>query len=80
MYQPALQLRSFERDRDGTPLINAMLPPGGKDDGRYSIRVVGPGGADTDLGEVDAVQALEKHFGLSIHVPPEGAYTLAWSP
>jgi hypothetical protein len=62
------------RDSDGTPLLNVMLPPCGKDDGQHSCQVVGPNGADASNSEVDAVRALETHFGLSIRRVSEKMY------
>jgi hypothetical protein len=62
------------RDSDGTPLLNAMLPPCGKEDGHHSCQIVGPGGADASNSEHDAVRALEKHFGLSIRTASAKTY------
>jgi hypothetical protein len=55
------------RDREGTALANAMLPPGGKDDGRNRSTVTGPCGDDVRLSQGDAIAALEKHFGFTFH-------------
>jgi len=55
------------RDGEGNHLANAMLPPCGRDDDTFVSRVVGPAGMDALTAEAEAVDALEKHFGLSIH-------------
>lgn len=55
------------RENDGTPLATAMLPPGGKDDGGdFRIIVVGPANGDPFAAQSDAIEALGKHFGLSL--------------
>ena len=57
------------RDREGTPLANATLPPCGEYDGSYTGRVIGPNGTDALVSQADAVGALERHFGLAIQLP-----------
>jgi hypothetical protein len=54
------------RDSEGTPLANAMLPPGGRENGLHTTRVVGPNGADAMRFEPEAVKALEKHYNIAI--------------
>lgn len=52
------------RDDDGNAHVTAMLPPGGKGNGR--IIIVGPANADPYPAEGDAIKALGAHFGLSL--------------
>ena len=54
------------RDKEGTPLATAMLPPGGKDPGSFRAIVVGPANGDPFAAHGDAIAALGKHFGLSL--------------
>lgn len=54
------------RERDGTPLATAMLPPGGKDDHQFRIIIVGPANADPYPGEGDSIASLGKHYGLTL--------------
>ena len=54
------------REHDGTPLATAMLPPGGKDAGGFRTIVVGPANADPFGNHDEAIQALAKHFGLTL--------------
>jgi len=55
------------RDGEGKHLVNAVLPPCGREDDTFACRIVGPGGMDALTAEADAVEVLEKHFGLSVH-------------
>jgi len=52
------------RDQNGQAHVTAMLPPGGKGNGR--IVIVGPGNADPYPADGDAIKALADHFGLSL--------------
>ena len=52
------------RNQDGKGLVTAMLPPGGKSGGA-SI-VVGPANADPYIDHADAIEALGRHFGLTL--------------
>lgn len=54
------------RDREGTALATAMLPPGGKDDPQFRIIIVGPANADPYPKEGEAIAALGRHYGLSL--------------
>ena len=60
------------RDGEGNHLANAMLPPCGRDDDTFASRIVGPGGMDALMDEAAAVEALERHFGLSIQNKERG--------
>ncbi len=60
------------RDHEGERLATAMLPPQGRDDGSFSIIIVGPGNADPYPAEGDAIEALGKHFGFAL--PRERCY------
>lgn len=54
------------RDREGAPLATAMLPPEGKDDDAFKIIIVGSSNGDPYPKEGGAIEALGKHFGLSL--------------
>lgn len=54
------------RDRTGTPLATAMLPPGGKDDDQFRIIIVGAANSDPYPAEEESIAALGKHFGLTL--------------
>ena len=54
------------RDREGTPLATAMLPPGGKEDHHFRTIIVGPANGDPYSAEGDSIAALGKHFGLTL--------------
>jgi hypothetical protein len=54
------------REHDGTPLATAMLPPAGKVSDSFRTIIVGPGNADPFAGHDAAIQALGKHFGLTL--------------
>src|SRR5215469_14904187 len=53
------------RDREGTPLVTAMLPPRGQDDAQFRIIIVGPANGDPYPAEGESIEALGKHFGLT---------------
>jgi hypothetical protein len=54
------------RDGEGGGLATAMLPPGGADDAQFRIIIVGPGNADPYPKEGEAIEALGRHYGLSL--------------
>ena len=54
------------RDRDGTALATAMLPPAGKDADAYAPTVFGPNRGDAFATEGEAIAALEKHSGVKL--------------
>ncbi len=52
------------RDQDGFALVTAMLPPKGRPEGTAII--VGRGNADPYPDHGDAIEALGRHFGLTL--------------
>src|SRR5215472_2111374 len=54
------------RNREGTPLATAMLPPGGKDDHQFRIIIVGPANGDPYPAEGESIAVLGSHFGLTL--------------
>ncbi len=54
------------RDREGAPLATGMLPPEGKDDASFRIIIVGPANVDPYPAQGEAIEALGKHFGLTL--------------
>jgi hypothetical protein len=54
------------RDATGMALATAMLPPGGKPDSSFRTIIVGPANADPYAAHSDAIEALAKHFGLTL--------------
>ncbi len=52
------------RDEDGLALVTAMLPPNGKPDG--ACIVVGRGNADPYPDHGDAIEALGRHYGMTL--------------
>ena len=54
------------RDKEGTALATAMLPPEGKEDGVFRIIIVGPANGDPFMAHEAAIAALGTHFGLSL--------------
>ena len=54
------------REHDGAPLATAMLPPIGKDADGFRTIVVGLANADPFAAYDEAIQALAKHFGLTL--------------
>jgi hypothetical protein len=54
------------REHDGAPLATAMLPPGGKDAEGFRTIVVGAANADPFAAHNEAIQALARHFGLTL--------------
>jgi hypothetical protein len=54
------------REHDGTPLATAMLPPEGKESDSFRMIIVGPANADPFVAHDAEIQALAKHFGLTL--------------
>ncbi len=54
------------RDSDGAALVTAMLPPGGKEDSAFRMIIVGPDNGDPYPTQEPAIEALGRHFGLSL--------------
>ena len=54
------------RADDGEALATAMLPPGGKDDAKFRIIIVGPSNSDPYPSQGDAIKALSDKFGLAL--------------
>ena len=54
------------RDNEGNPLATAMLPPEAKDDESFRIIIVGAANADPYPSQGEAIEALGKHFGLTL--------------
>ncbi len=52
------------RDQDGVALVTAMLPPRGRLEG--TCIVVGRGNADPYPDHGDAIEALGRHFGITL--------------
>ncbi len=52
------------RDREGSPLATAMLPPGGKDVSSFKIIIVAEANADPYPAHQASIEALGTHFGL----------------
>ena len=52
------------RDQDGAALVTAMLPPKGRTEG--TCIVVGRGNADPYPDHGDAIEALGRHFGITL--------------
>jgi hypothetical protein len=54
------------RNAEGTALVTAMLPPGGKEDSAFRIIIVGVENGDPYLEHGPAIEALGRHFSLSL--------------
>jgi hypothetical protein len=54
------------RDDDGTPLVTAMLPPGGQDDRTFRPIIVGIANSDPYTEHGDAIRALGQRFGMTL--------------
>ncbi|HEX4304294.1 MAG TPA: hypothetical protein VHZ78_15990 [Rhizomicrobium sp.] len=54
------------RDKQGTPLASAMLPPQATGSGHFRPTIVGPAYSDAYSAHDGAIAALEKCFGLSL--------------
>jgi hypothetical protein len=64
--QRAMPLFLTLRDREGNALTTAMLPPGGKDDAHFRFIIVGVKNSDPYPKHAEAIEALGKHFGLTL--------------
>src|SRR6201987_1782397 len=65
------------RDREGSALATAMLPPGGRDSSGFRIIIVGPDNADPYPQHAQAIAALGNHFNLTLdrdRCSPYGRY------
>jgi hypothetical protein len=63
------------RADEGTPLVTAMLPPGGKPIAEFPTIIVGPENADPYQDHSDAIAALTRHYKLPL--PRERCYPYA---
>ncbi|HVJ55536.1 MAG TPA: hypothetical protein VM689_23955 [Aliidongia sp.] len=54
------------RDEEGTPLVTAMLPPGGQEDTGFRAIIVGAANDDPYPAEAQSIEALGRHFGLTL--------------
>lgn len=54
------------RDRDGKPLVTAMLPPGGKPAPGFRPIVVGPSNSDPYPEHEAAIAALAAHLAIEL--------------
>lgn len=54
------------RDRDGTGLVTAMLPPAGKDEKSFRPIVVGVKNSDPYPKYAEDIKALGRHYGLAL--------------
>ncbi len=54
------------RNRDGTGLVTAMLPPAGRDEKSFRPIIVGPKNADPYLKYGDDIKSLARHYGLTL--------------
>lgn len=64
--QRAMPLFLTLRNSEGTALVTAMLPPGGKEDAAFRVIIVGPDNGDPYPEQAPAIEALGRHFGLSL--------------
>jgi hypothetical protein len=54
------------RDGEGNNLVTAMLPPGGKERGRFSPIIVGVSNSDPYQEHEEAIRVLGAHFGIEL--------------
>src|SRR6266699_5901298 len=54
------------RDGEGNALATAMLPPGGRENGRFIPVIVGPANGDPYSEHGEAIRLLGEHFGLKL--------------
>lgn len=54
------------RNGDGTPLVTAMLPPGGHRDRSFGCIIVGPANSDPYKHHAAAIEALAEHFDIPL--------------
>jgi len=64
--QRAMPLFLTLRDNDGTALVTAMLPPGGDEATGFRPIIVGNGNQDPYPVHDDDIEALGRHFGLTL--------------
>jgi len=64
--QKEMALFLTPRDPEGEGLATAMLPPGGKEDSRFQIIIVGKNNSDPYDAHEEAIEALGAHFGLRL--------------
>ena len=55
------------RDREGTGLATAMLPPAGEDETSFRPIVVGPANADPYPKHGEDIKVLARHYGLTLN-------------
>jgi hypothetical protein len=63
------------RDAEGQGLATAMLPPGGKRSAGFHIIIVGRANGDPYVSDGEAIEALARHFGLTL--PRDSCYPYA---
>jgi hypothetical protein len=54
------------RDREGKALATAMLPAQARNELGFRIIIVGPANGDPYTAHGDAIEALGKHYGLTL--------------
>jgi len=54
------------RDQDGTPLVTAMLPPGGRHNRSFGCIIVGSANSDPYRQHADSIEALAQHFDIPL--------------
>lgn len=64
--QKAMPVFVTLRNRDGTGLVTAMLPPAGRDEKSFRPIVVGPGNNDPYPKYGEDIKALGRHYGLTL--------------
>lgn len=64
--QKTMPLFATLRDGEGEALATAMLPPGGQERAGFRTIVVGPDNSDPYAAHGEAIQALARHFGISL--------------
>lgn len=64
--QRAMPLFLTLRNAEGAALVTAMLPAGGKEDTAFRMIIVGPDNGDPYPEQGPAIEALGRHFGLSL--------------
>ena len=64
--QRAMPMFLTLRDKDGTALVTAMLPPVGQDDKSFRPVIVGPANSDPYAAHAAAIRALATHFRLAL--------------
>ncbi len=64
--QTAMPVFLTLRDKDGTPLVTAMLPPAGQDVKTFRPVVVGPSNGDPYTDHGAAILALARHVKMPL--------------